>query len=57
MTFLKIDVDKSELSSLANQYDVSVIPAIFFIKDGKMISSVVGANLSEIHTKLKALLS
>ncbi|KAM0682076.1 Thioredoxin-like protein 1 [Mitosporidium daphniae] len=41
VTFVKVDVDKSNISSLATEYKVSGIPAIFFIKDGKVVSSVV----------------
>ena len=49
--FYKVDVDA--LSDVASEENISAMPTIKFYKNGRALDKVVGANLSEIKTKLK----
>jgi thioredoxin 1 len=40
--FIKVDVD--ELSTVAQEYEVSSMPTLLFFKGGKIVQTVVGAN-------------
>ena len=48
--FLKVDVD--ELKSIAEKYNVDAMPTFLFLKDGKEVDRVVGANKDELHQKI-----
>lgn len=43
IVFLKVDVD--EAPELLDLYDVSVMPTFLFLKDGKLVRRVEGADL------------
>uniref|UniRef100_A0A7C9CHY0 Thioredoxin domain-containing protein n=2 Tax=Opuntia streptacantha TaxID=393608 RepID=A0A7C9CHY0_OPUST len=45
--FLKIDID--EARDVASQRNISSVPTFFFIKDGKEIDKVVGADRSSLE--------
>ena len=44
--FIKIDVE--EVSTFADEYEVTAMPTIIFIKNGKEVDRVVGANEAQI---------
>ncbi|KAL0921576.1 hypothetical protein M5K25_008662 [Dendrobium thyrsiflorum] len=48
--FLKIDID--EVHNVAHQWNVSSVPTFFFVKDGKEIDKVVGADKSGLERKI-----
>ncbi|WPK27603.1 hypothetical protein PUMCH_004999 [Australozyma saopauloensis] len=48
--FIQVDVD--QLSSLAQEYEISSMPTILFIKDGAVVSKVVGAQPQAIKQAL-----
>ncbi|KAG7697779.1 hypothetical protein KL930_000166 [Ogataea haglerorum] len=48
--FYKVDVD--ELPEIASQYDVTSMPTILFLKDGKEVKRIIGANPSAIKAFL-----
>uniref|UniRef100_A0A7I4CX43 Thioredoxin domain-containing protein n=1 Tax=Physcomitrium patens TaxID=3218 RepID=A0A7I4CX43_PHYPA len=47
--FLKVDVD--EVKDVTSQWEVRAMPTFIFIKDGKSIHKVVGANKDELEKK------
>lgn len=47
IVFLKVDVD--EAPELVNQFDVSVMPTFVFLKDGKEIKRVEGADMAGLE--------
>ena len=48
LTILKIDVD--EFPEIASDYDVSSIPALFLLKDGKPVANKLGfANVKQLQ--------
>ncbi|KAL8153918.1 hypothetical protein V2J09_011678 [Rumex salicifolius] len=49
--FLKVDVD--ELKEVAEEYKVEAMPTFLFIKEGKVIDTVVGARKDELHAAIK----
>ena len=49
--FYKVNVD--EASDIATRADISSMPTFHFYKSGKLVDSVVGANLSLIKRKLE----
>merc|ERR1712190_150111 len=51
VVFLKVDVDEAE--AVAAEYNISAMPTFVFIKDGKKIDELMGANAD----KLKELVS
>ncbi|CAB4256459.1 similar to Saccharomyces cerevisiae YGR209C TRX2 Cytoplasmic thioredoxin isoenzyme of the thioredoxin system which protects cells against oxidative and reductive stress [Maudiozyma barnettii] len=49
-TFLKLDVDA--IPALAQEYEISAMPTLVFIKNGKEVTKVVGANLAAIKQNI-----
>ena len=47
IVFLKVDVD--EAAELVNMYDVSVMPTFVFLKDGKEVKRVEGADMAGLE--------
>ncbi|CAL0322370.1 unnamed protein product [Lupinus luteus] len=50
VTFLKVDVD--ELKTIAEEWGVEAMPTFLFVKEGKVVDKVVGANKEDLHLKL-----
>ncbi|XP_060205415.1 TPR repeat-containing thioredoxin TDX [Lycium barbarum] len=50
VAFLKADID--EARDVASKWNVSSVPAFFFIKDGKEVDRVVGADKSSLEKKI-----
>ncbi|OIW07439.1 hypothetical protein TanjilG_19280 [Lupinus angustifolius] len=48
--FLLVDVD--ELADFSTSWDIKATPTFFFLKDGKEIDKLVGANKPELQKKL-----
>ena len=48
VTFLKVDVDESP--ELTNAFDVSVMPTFLFLKNGKIVKRIEGADIKEIES-------
>ena len=48
IVFLKVDVDESP--DLVNQYDISAMPTFVFLKDGKEIKRVEGADMAQLES-------
>lgn len=48
--FIKVDVD--ELSAIAQEYEISSMPTVLFIKDGQIVSKVIGANPAALKQAL-----
>jgi thioredoxin 1 len=48
ITFLKVDVDESP--ELTNAFDVSAMPTFVFLKNGKIVKRVEGADIKEIES-------
>ncbi|ODV79584.1 thioredoxin [Suhomyces tanzawaensis NRRL Y-17324] len=44
--FIKVDVD--EVSEVAAEYEISSMPTVLFIKEGKIVQKVIGANPSAL---------
>ncbi|KAI3987788.1 hypothetical protein MKX01_028522 [Papaver californicum] len=51
VTFVKIDVDV--LPEVANDFNVTAIPAFVMIKEGKEIDKVVGVNKEALEMKIQ----
>lgn len=49
--FMKIDVDK--LEDVAKQFGVNSMPTFVFLKNGKEIDRIVGANTDELERKIE----
>lgn len=47
VVFLKVDID--ETRDVASQYNISSVPTFFFLKNGKEIDKVVGADKSSLE--------
>ncbi|KAF5455853.1 hypothetical protein F2P56_025388, partial [Juglans regia] len=47
VTFLKVDVD--ELTTVAEEYEVQAMPTFVFLKEGKVVDTVVGAKKDELQ--------
>nr|PNR50640.1 hypothetical protein PHYPA_009826 [Physcomitrium patens] len=47
--FLKVDVD--EVLEVTNDWEIRAMPTFLFIKDGKEIDKIVGANKDELQKK------
>jgi thioredoxin 1 len=45
--FFKVDVDESQ--DLVNQFDISAMPTFVFLKDGKEVKRVEGADMRELE--------
>eukprot|EP01018_Ginkgo_biloba_P004316 Gb_24299 [translate_table: standard] len=50
LVFLKVDVD--DMAELSATWDVRAMPTFIFIKDGKQIDKLVGANKPELEKKI-----
>uniref|UniRef100_A0A0C9RY05 TSA: Wollemia nobilis Ref_Wollemi_Transcript_4590_993 transcribed RNA sequence n=1 Tax=Wollemia nobilis TaxID=56998 RepID=A0A0C9RY05_9CONI len=50
LVFLKVDVD--EMNDLTSTWDIRAMPTFLFIKDGKQIDKLVGANKRELEKKV-----
>uniref|UniRef100_A0A0E0M0Z7 Thioredoxin domain-containing protein n=1 Tax=Oryza punctata TaxID=4537 RepID=A0A0E0M0Z7_ORYPU len=50
VVFLKVDID--ELNSVAYRWNVSSVPSFFFVRNGKEIDKVVGADKNGLERKL-----
>ncbi len=48
--FYKVDVDK--LTDLSTEFGVSAMPTFVLIKDGDVVSKVIGANPNAVHNLL-----
>ena len=48
--FYKLDIDKNGES--ATKYGVRSIPHIFFIKDGKVLDQIIGADIARIKSNI-----
>merc|ERR1712061_411490 len=46
VVFLKVDVDEAE--DVAGEYNISAMPTFVFIKDGKKIDDLMGANVDKL---------
>ena len=51
--FLKVDVDKAK--SLSQKYQVSSMPTFLFLKNGKQLDKLAGANIDAIKQKISSL--
>ncbi|CAL0304389.1 unnamed protein product [Lupinus luteus] len=50
LMFLLVDVD--ELADFSTSWDIKATPTFFFLKDGKEVDKIVGANKPELQDKL-----
>ena len=50
MVFLKVDID--EARDVAAGWNISSVPTFFFVKNGKEVDSVVGADKSTLESKI-----
>ena len=48
ITFLKVDVDESP--ELTSEYDISAMPTFVFLKDGKIVKRVEGADMAGLES-------
>ncbi|RZB62159.1 Thioredoxin H9 isoform B [Glycine soja] len=48
--FLLVDVD--ELADFSTSWDIKATPTFFFLKDGKEVDKLVGANKPELEKKI-----
>jgi len=46
VVFLKVDVDEAE--DVAGEYNISAMPTFVFLKDGKKIDDLMGANADKL---------
>ncbi|XP_022134270.1 thioredoxin H4-1-like [Momordica charantia] len=53
MVFLAIDVD--ELAELSTSWEIKATPTFVFLKDGRQLDKLVGANKSDLQQKLAAM--
>ncbi|KAH9547920.1 hypothetical protein CY35_11G060200 [Sphagnum magellanicum] len=51
LIFLKVDVD--EVADVASEWDIRAMPTFLFIKDGKQVDNIVGANKVELEKKVQ----
>jgi suppressor of tumorigenicity protein 13 len=51
VVFLKVDID--EARDVAARWNISSVPTFYFIKNGKEIVKVVGADKNELERKVK----
>ncbi|KAI3458415.1 hypothetical protein Pfo_015078 [Paulownia fortunei] len=47
--FLTVDVD--ELAEFSTSWDIKATPTFFFLRDGRQLDKLVGANKVELHKK------
>lgn len=48
--FLKVDID--EVRDAAAEWNISSVPSFFFVKNGKEIDKLVGADKSSLEKKI-----
>lgn len=48
--FLKVDID--EARDVAARWNISSVPTFFFLKNGKEVDNVVGADKSALEKKI-----
>ena len=53
VTFVKVDVDESE--DLVSQYAISVMPTFVFLKNGKVVKKVEGADMKGLESGFASL--
>ncbi|CAG5085406.1 Similar to Trx-2: Thioredoxin-2 (Drosophila yakuba), partial [Cotesia congregata] len=53
VVFVKVDVDECE--DIATEYNVNSMPTFKFIKDGKVVDTLVGANVDKLDDLKKRL--
>nr|TKS13293.1 thioredoxin H-type-like [Populus alba] len=53
LLFLLVDVD--ELSDLSSSWEIKATPTFFFLRDGKQLEKLVGANKPELQKKITAI--
>ncbi|CAK9860750.1 unnamed protein product [Sphagnum jensenii] len=51
LIFLKVDVD--EVADVTSEWDIRAMPTFLFIKDGKQVDKIVGANKEELDKKVQ----
>ncbi|KAG9155255.1 hypothetical protein Leryth_025557, partial [Lithospermum erythrorhizon] len=51
LMFLMIDVD--ELTEFSSSWDIKATPTFFFLRNGRQIDKLVGANKEELQKKIK----
>jgi thioredoxin 1 len=51
LIFLKVDVD--EVPDVTSEWEIRAMPTFLFIKDGKQIDKIVGANKDELEKKVQ----
>jgi thioredoxin 1 len=49
LIFLKVDVD--EVQEVTTEWEIRAMPTFLFIKDGKQIDKIVGANKADLEKK------
>ncbi|XP_048141946.1 thioredoxin H9-like isoform X2 [Rhodamnia argentea] len=54
LMLLLVDVD--ELTEFSTSWDIKATPTFFFLKDGKQVDKLVGANKPELQKKITAIL-
>ncbi|XP_014678632.1 PREDICTED: thioredoxin-2-like [Priapulus caudatus] len=50
VVFLKVNVD--DCDEIAADYDVSAMPTFVFLKDGKKVDNLIGANVDQLKSKI-----
>lgn len=53
ITFLKVDSDEAE--DLCEEYEVSALPTVIFMKDGEVVSIIKGFSLDKMVSELNDL--
>ncbi|CAA6654584.1 unnamed protein product [Spirodela intermedia] len=53
LTFVTVDVDK--MMELSSSWEVRATPTFFFLRDGRQLDKLVGANRTELLQKVAAL--
>ena len=53
IVFLKVDVDESP--EIVNQYDINAMPTFVFLKDGKEVKRVEGADMAGLEAGFQLL--
>ncbi|KAK4277707.1 hypothetical protein QN277_015661 [Acacia crassicarpa] len=49
LLFLTVDADV--LAELSSSWDIKALPTFYYLKDGRQVDKLVGANKSELHKK------
>lgn len=51
LTIKKLNVDEEQNQALVEQYHIMSVPTYIFIKNGEVVSQVIGAQSKDIFTK------